>query len=59
MKDYIINTRGHKWIIGEYYGEVDIFAFDHDIHNGPMCSKCGYSFCHHCNEGPLKDCPSN
>lgn len=56
MKDYITNTKGHEWKLDEDDGEVDIFALDYDIHNGPMCINCGYSFCHHCDKEPLEYC---
>ncbi len=39
---------GHKPVLTED-GEIDIFVLDIDGHNGPGCTKCGYSFCHHCN----------
>lgn len=30
-------------------GEIDVFAFEVGYHNGPVCKRCGYSFCIHCN----------
>lgn len=30
-------------------GEIDTFAFDMDFHNGPVCKRCGYSFCVYCD----------
>lgn len=30
-------------------GEIDTFAFDTDYHNGPVCKRCGYSFCVYCD----------
>ncbi|RKY70522.1 MAG: hypothetical protein DRP97_03605 [Candidatus Latescibacterota bacterium] len=28
--------------------EIDIFAYSAGRHNGMVCKKCGFSFCHHC-----------
>lgn len=38
----------HDWYRNED-GEIDEFAFDADYHNGPMCKRCYYSFCVHCD----------
>ena len=46
---YIEDPRGHEWQKDED-DTVDIFAMDDGIHNGPKCVKCGYSFCHHCDD---------
>jgi len=51
MYDYEKETRGHIWKRDET-GNVDIFAYDYDYHNGPRCIKCGYGFCHHCSKLP-------
>jgi hypothetical protein len=56
VRDYEKNTRGHIWERCAD-GDIDIFAFDEGHHNGPVCSSCGYSFCHHCQEDPSIDCP--
>lgn len=37
----------HDWQTTED-GEIDIFAFEYDYHNGPVCKRCGYSYCIHC-----------
>jgi hypothetical protein len=29
-------------------GKIDEFAMYFDYHNGPVCERCGYSFCEHC-----------
>ena len=29
-------------------GKIDEFAMCFDYHNGPVCERCGYSFCEHC-----------
>ena len=50
-KFYEEDPRGHEWKMKEEEdsaGEIDTFAFSHDLHNGPECVKCGYSFCEHC-----------
>jgi len=39
--------RKHKWRRHED-GEIDIFAYDGDTHNGPACEACGEGFCEHC-----------
>ena len=49
------NNRGHVWKT-EDDGEVDIFGNGADFHNGPLCIRCGYEFCHHCQELPSEDC---
>lgn len=55
--DYFTNTRGHTW--KRYEGEIDIFAYSQDYCNGPVCTACGYYFCHHCTGGvALEDCTS-
>lgn len=37
----------HDWETYEN-GEVDDFAWWHEYCNGPMCKRCYYSFCIHC-----------
>lgn len=39
--------KSHKWYRNKY-GEIDMCAFNYDFHNGPICEKCGYGFCVHC-----------
>lgn len=64
VRDYTINTRGHKWATcGDYFddGEEDneVYMFGYtsgEYCNGPKCVKCGYGFCHHCQEKPSIDC---
>lgn len=29
-------------------GKIDEFAMYVDCHSGPVCERCGYSFCEHC-----------
>ena len=41
--------RHHDWQRTED-GSIDDMAFDVDFHNGPMCQRCGYSFCIHCED---------
>lgn len=31
-------------------GNVNEFAMEADNHNGPMCERCGYSYCQHCED---------
>ena len=38
----------HDWVRKEN-GDIDEFAYDGDYHNGPMCKRCYYSFCIHCD----------
>lgn len=37
----------HQWRRKEN-GEIDDFAMEFGYHNGPVCERCGYSFCEHC-----------
>lgn len=37
----------HDWYRTED-GEIDEFAMSVGFHNGPVCKRCGYSFCHWC-----------
>jgi len=49
----------HKWILDEY-GNIDKWQFEYgDIHNGPKCELCGFTFCMHCNPEYMDsdDCP--
>lgn len=38
----------HKWHRNRG-GRIDNFAFDSGYHNGPVCIRCGESFCEHCH----------
>lgn len=51
-------SRGHLWKLVEWpdYQNVDIFGYSAGTHNGPRCVKCGYCYCHHCVDGPERDC---
>lgn len=55
-RTYEDDPRGHIWKKNDYDGEVDIFAFETDHHNGPRCVVCGYEFCHHCQGRPSISC---
>jgi len=55
---YEKETHGHVWKKNDYDGGVDIFGFEIGRHNGPVCVVCGYGFCHHCQDVPSIDCPS-
>ena len=46
----------HEWVTNEK-GEIDEFAMDYDIHNGPSCKRCFYSFCMHCKPDGWNDEP--
>ena len=37
----------HDWKTNEK-GELDDFAWDQEYCNGPMCKRCYYAFCIHC-----------
>ena len=52
--DYIVNPRGHKWRETEEH-DIAMFVVEAQFCNGPMCLKCGYSFCQHCNKGAAKE----
>jgi hypothetical protein len=56
VRPYITNTKGHVWKLDED-GRVNEFAHEYEYHNGPVCVRCGYEFCHHCNDLPEKICP--
>lgn len=48
---------GHEWEIDDD-GEIDNFAYSAGFCNGPVCKKCGKSFCKHCkNEFDIEECP--
>jgi len=52
-------ARGHVWKRDED-GTLDIFAYNPSEYcNGPLCVKCGYGFCHHCQTGPQVSCTAN
>ena len=38
----------HDWE-REEDGTIDDFAMEYEFHNGPMCKRCYYSFCVHCD----------
>lgn len=43
-----IENKGH--VLKREDGEIDIWVFDADYHNGPGCEKCHDSWCYHCRE---------
>ena len=55
VEDWEINTHGHIWQKDDD-GSINIFAFESGNHNGPVCIKCGYSFCHHCQDKVDQEC---
>ena len=64
-REYIKNNRGHTWKLNDYehpegVRSVDIFGYESGrIHNGPICTVCGYGFCHHCHDLPQQDCTND
>ena len=40
-------------------GEIDNFAFEYEYHNGPVCERCGFTFCMYCQPEGWDDesCP--
>lgn len=49
----------HDWERNED-GSIDIFGMESEFHNGPLCIRCGYSYCHHCTppeKGDLAQLP--
>ena len=38
---------GHEFYLDEW-GDIDNFFMELDHHNGPGCSLCDDSWCHHC-----------
>lgn len=58
-RPYELAPQGHEWRRDED-GEVDIFAYTEGQYcNGPECVKCGYGFCHHCQELPVVSCEAS
>ena len=49
------NLGEHEWRKTKS-GEIDTFAFSYGYCNGPVCVKCGYSYCEHCKDGPDEPC---
>lgn len=48
----------HEWRTHEEAPDkIDTFAYSIGIHNGPVCVKCGYSYCQNCDT-PKKECPA-
>lgn len=39
----------HDWKKDEN-GEIDMFAYEFEYHNGPVCQRCDESFCIHCED---------
>lgn len=48
----------HQWRL-DSGGEVDIWRYEADYHNGPQCVICDDMVCIHCKPGwaDLDDCP--
>lgn len=45
----ICRKRGHSLRTNEGYGGVDQFVTNSGYHNGPGCTKCGWTSCMHCD----------
>lgn len=43
-----VENKKHRWEL-DSKGSVNEFAFSEGYHNGPMCAKCGKSFCLYCS----------
>jgi len=52
-KDEMI-AKGHTPIL-EKDGRLNFLAYNEGFHNGPKCSKCGWSCCMHCD--PIESIP--
>lgn len=46
----------HDWVKDED-GEIDEWAISYEYCNGPMCKRCYYSFCIHCNPNGWNNVP--
>ena len=46
----------HDWIRNSE-GEINYFAYEEGFHNGPVCKRCAFSFCEHCDPDGLNDSP--
>ena len=44
----------HDWI-RDKDGSIDTFAMSVGFCNGPVCKRCHYSFCEHCNSHGYED----
>jgi hypothetical protein len=55
--DLTREAKGHEWVRDDD-GNIDVFAYSAgQFCNGPVCSKCGYGYCHHCHlDVPPKEC---
>lgn len=52
MSDTVAPLTRHRWARIEG-GQLDTWAFDGDVHNGPMCAECHRLFCQHCEPDQL------
>ena len=59
VKGEWIELHEHQWKKYDGSDKIDPFAgVDFEFHNGPLCVKCGLSFCEHCEpEKYLSVCP--
>lgn len=49
-----MTDKGHSPYLNED-GQLDTWRVNEDIHNGPECMTCHFSFCMHCRS--IKDIP--
>ena len=42
------SDRGYYDADSKYGKQINWFALEANMHNGPRCKKCGFDFCHHC-----------
>jgi hypothetical protein len=45
--------RAHVWRAED--GDIDVFVMESGYHNGPGCSVCDFTFCHHCEPDGYND----
>lgn len=38
----------HEWVLNSD-GSINHFAWEYEFCSGPVCRRCGYSFCEYCN----------
>ena len=46
---------GHEFYLDEW-GDIDNSFMEFDYHNGPGCSLCDDSWCHHCEPEVYAEC---
>jgi hypothetical protein len=51
-----LDESGHV-LAKDAHGDIDFFALNHGIHNGPACVTCGAQWCEHC-QPEIEPCPN-